>query len=105
MKMAWLYITAGTYDEVRTIGRTLVEERLAACVNILGPIDSIFWWESEVKSESEVAFIVKTRTALVEEIVARITELHSYQCPFVISLPIETGISDYLDWIKAETKS
>ena len=103
MKAAWLYMTAETRDEAMKIGRALVEERLVACANILGPMDSIYWWDGAVKSETEVAFIVKTRATLVDQVVARVTEMHSYDCPCIVALPIEGGNPDYLAWIEAQT--
>jgi periplasmic divalent cation tolerance protein len=103
MKAAWLYMTAETRDEAQAIGRALVEERLVACANILGPMGSIYWWDGAVKSETEVAFIVKTRATLVDQVVARVTEMHSYDCPCIVALPIEGGNPDYLAWIMAQT--
>ena len=103
MKAAWLYMTAETRDEAQAIGRALVEERLVACTNILGPMDSIYWWDGAVKSETEVAFIVKTRATLVDQVVGRVTEMHSYDCPCIVALPIEGGNPDYLAWIEAQT--
>ena len=103
MKAAWLYMTAGSREEAAAIARTLVEERLVACANVLGEIESVYWWEGKVVSNSEVAFIVKTRGSLVDTVVARVTELHSYSCPCVVALAIEGGNQDYLDWIEAET--
>ena len=103
MKAAWLYMTAETRDEAQAIGRALVEERLVACANILGPMDSVYWWDGAVKSETEVAFIVKTRATLVDQVVGRVTEMHSYDCPCIVALPIEGGNPDYLAWIEAQT--
>ncbi len=103
MKAAWLYMTAETRDEAQAIGRALVEERLVACANILGPMDSIYWWDGAVKSETEVAFIVKTRATLVDKVVARVTEMHTYDCPCIVARPIEGGNPDYLAWIEAQT--
>jgi periplasmic divalent cation tolerance protein len=103
MMASWLYMTAETRDEAQTIARTLVEERLVSCANILGPMDSIYWWDGVVKAETEVAFIVKTRATLVDQVVARVTELHSYDCPCVVALPINGGNPDYLAWIEAQT--
>jgi len=103
MMASWLYMTAETRDEAQTIARTLVEERLVSCANILGPMDSIYWWDGAVKSETEVAFIVKTRATLVDQVVGRVTEMHSYDCPCIVALPIEGGNPDYLAWIEAQT--
>ncbi len=104
MNASWLYVTAKSREEAESIARALVTQRLVACANVLGGIGSIYRWDGEIRSESEVAFIVKTRTSLVDQVVARITEMHSYSCPCVVSLPIEGGNPEYLEWIQAETR-
>jgi periplasmic divalent cation tolerance protein len=104
MDASWIYVTAKSGEEAESIARALVEQRLVACANVLGEIGSIYRWDGEIRSESEVAFIVKTRASLVEQVVARITEMHSYSCPCVVALPIEGGNLDYLEWIQAETR-
>lgn len=98
-----IYITASSDDEARTIARALVEERLAACANILGAIASIYWWEDALQEDAEVALIVKSTTALVPRIIERVQALHSYDCPCVVALPIEAGNAAFLDWIANET--
>jgi periplasmic divalent cation tolerance protein len=98
-----IYITASSDEEARTIARTLVEERLAACANILGRIGSVYWWENELQEDDEVALIVKSTDALVPRIVERVKALHSYDCPCVVALPIAAGNAAFLDWIGAET--
>jgi periplasmic divalent cation tolerance protein len=98
-----IYITASSDEEARTIARTLVEERLAACANILGRIGSVYWWEDELQEDDEVALIVKSTDALVPRIVERVKALHSYDCPCVVALPISAGNAAFLDWIGAET--
>lgn len=98
-----IYITASSDDEARAIGRALVEERLAACANVLGEIGSIYWWEDELQEDAEVALIVKSTAALVPQIVERVKALHSYDCPCVVALPITTGNPAFLEWIGAET--
>jgi periplasmic divalent cation tolerance protein len=105
MSASWLYLTAAGRDEAETIARTLVEERLAACANVLGGIHSFYWWKGKVHEEPEVAFVVKTRRELVEAVVARVKAMHSYSCPCVIALDIDGGNPDYLDWITAETQT
>jgi len=99
-----LYITAGSRDEALAIARALVEARLAACANVLPGVTSVYWWDGSVQEEDEVALIMKTRHDLVDEAVARVRELHSYDCPCVVSLPITGGNGDFLDWIAKETK-
>lgn len=103
MQPVFLYITADTPEEAAAIGRSLVEERLAACVNILGGITSFYWWEGEVQQGAETALIAKTRADLTDAITARIKQLHGYTCPCVVALPIQGGNQDFIDWIAAET--
>ncbi len=97
-----VYITAGSREEARKIGRTLVEERLAACVNIF-PIHSIYWWEG-LREEDEFALIVKTRRDRLESLEQRVKEIHSYETPCIVSFAIEGGSQDFFDWL-ADTVS
>ncbi len=103
MTTRFLYVTTANADEAKTIGEALVAERLVACVNILGPIASIYWWQGKVQRDSEVALIAKTRGDLVDRVVARVKALHSYTVPCVVSLAVENGNPDFLRWIAAET--
>lgn len=91
-----LYLTAANQAEAEKISRTLVEERLAACANVLGPIRSFYWWQGKVQDDAEVAFLLKTRTDLIDRVVARVKQLHSYTVPCVVTWPIEAGNPDYL---------
>ena len=93
-----IYITAGDMAEARKIGRILVEERLAACVNIF-PITSIFRWKDNIDEANEFGIIVKTRSDKVKRIENRVKEIHSYEVPCVVSFKIEAGSVQYLDWI------
>lgn len=101
--IVFVYMTAGSRDEAETIGRALVEERLAACVNILGPMTAIYRWEAAVETAEEVAFIAKTRTALFDRLAERVRALHSYAVPCVVELPVGRGNPAYLDWLRRET--
>jgi periplasmic divalent cation tolerance protein len=103
MTMQFLYVTASNADEAKEIGEALVQERLVACANILGPIASIYWWQGRVQRESEAVLVAKTRAELVEHVIARVKALHSYTVPCIVSLPIEQGNPDFLGWIAAET--
>ena len=100
-----IYITTDGPDEARTIGRALVEARLAACANILDPITSIYRWEGAVQEGREAVLIAKTTSALVDALTAKVRELHSYDCPCIVSVPIDGGNSGFLDWIEAETRA
>lgn len=104
MPQTLIYITAGTRDEAVTIGRALVESRLAACANVLaGTTTSIYWWEGAVTEDDEVSLLVKTREELVDKVVEKVKEIHSYDCPCVVSIPISGGNPAFLEWIDAET--
>ena len=94
-----VYITAGDMEEARKIGRKLVEEQLVACVNLF-PITSIFRWQGNIDEAEEVAIIAKTKTGKLKDIEKRVKELHSYDVPCVVSVKMDEGAKDYLDWIK-----
>lgn len=102
---ALVYVTASSRDEAVRIGRTMVEERLAACANILGEITSFYWWDGAVQDGQEVALILKTRALLVERLTARIKEMHGYSCPCVVAVPLDGGgNADFFQWIVGETQ-
>ncbi len=98
-----VYIATGSEAEAEKIGDTLVRERLAACAN-RHPVKSTFWWEGKVDRDDEVAVMVKTKSSLVDKVVIRVKELHSYQVPCIVALPIVAGNQDFLDWIAESTK-
>jgi periplasmic divalent cation tolerance protein len=98
-----VYLTAPSFDMADTIGRALVEERLAACVNIVSGMHSIYRWGGKIETAAEVVLIAKSRAALFEEIEKRVRELHPYDCPCLVAWPIEVGHQSYLDWIAKET--
>ena len=101
--VCFCYVTAGSRDEALVIGRTVVEERLAACANVLDGATSIYWWQGALQQADEAVLILKTRAELVERLSARVRELHSYECPCVVALPIAAGNPAYFDWIARET--
>ena len=103
--LRYIYITTSSKEEARTIGRDLVEKRLATCVNILDGMESIFWWEGEIQESQECVLIAKTAYFNVRALTERVKELHSYECPCVVSLTITEyeGNKDYLDWLITES--
>jgi len=103
MAQSLVYMTTETAAEAERIGRVLVAERLAACVNIVDGMRSIYWWEGEVQESGETILIAKTRTSLVDRLTERVRELHAYDCPCIVSLAIDGGNPAFLDWIDAET--
>lgn len=104
MSVNLIYITAGSVEEARTIGNKLVSDRLAACVNIIDNVSSMYWWEGEIQDDKEVILIAKTKESLVPELVEKVRSMHSYSCPCIVSLPILNGNRAFLDWVVEETK-
>ena len=98
-----VFITASNEDEAANIARALVEGRLAACVNIVRNLRSIYSWQGKVEDESEVLMIVKTQRSLFDRLSKKVKELHSYTVPEIIALPIVEGSEDYLKWLKEVT--
>ena len=103
MNTYFIYVTAKDKDEAKIIARTMVEERLAACANLLGSIQSVYWWDGKLCEDEEVALVLKTSNDRKNELIARVCDLHSYETPCVVCLPIADGNPDFLNWIAAET--
>ncbi len=98
-------ITAPSKEVAAGIARRLLEKKLAACVNILPPIRSLYTWEGKVHDDEETLMLAKTRMELFEsELVPAVKEMHPYDVPEIIALPIQMGSKDYLDWIDEVTK-
>ena len=97
-------MTAGSKGEAQKIGKALVESRLAACVNILDNMQSIYRWEEKIQQDSEVVLIAKTTDSLVSRLIDKVKSLHSYDCPCIVSLPILDGYPPFLDWIQNEVQ-
>ncbi len=95
-------VTAADDDEARLIARVLLEQRKAACVNIVPGIVSLFWWQEKIDQTSESLLIIKTNQSLLDEVEALVKEIHSYENPEIIALPVVGGSSQYLDWIGKE---
>jgi periplasmic divalent cation tolerance protein len=96
-------MTAPDVECAQRIARALVGERLAACVNLVPGIQSIYRWEGAVQEEAEVLLVAKTRADRVAELEARVRALHPYEVPEVIALPIQAGSDAYLRWVRAES--
>lgn len=105
MSARFIYVTTDGAAEAAAIGRRLVEERLAACANVIERMTSFYWWEGEVQQGDEAVLVLKTTAALVDRVVARVKALHSYDCPCVVAIPITAGNPAFLDWIEAETQA
>lgn len=98
-ELALLYVTCANHQEALRIARSLVEEKLVACANIMPPHTAVYSWEDAVRDEPEVVMLLKSRAEMTVRISERIKELHSYSTPCVISLPIQGGNPDFLLWV------
>ena len=94
-----IYFTTATEIEAENLARVLVGERLAACVNIIGPTTSIYQWKEELKKSREFIGIAKTSSGKVKKSIRRLIELHSYKCPAAIVIDIEMGNNEFISWI------
>jgi periplasmic divalent cation tolerance protein len=99
-----IYMTAGSEAEADRVGEALLDANLVACVNILPGMRSLYRWQGKVARDPEVTLIAKTRADLVDRVTALVKQTHSYDCPCVVSLPIEGGNPEFLDWIAQETE-
>ena len=98
-----IYITCGSREEATEIARSVVEERLAACANIIGGMRSVYWWEGSVSEDDETVLILKTTSEKVATLTERVKALHSYTLPCVVEIPLGGGNAAYFEWIAAET--
>jgi len=98
-----VFITCGSEEEASKIAHALVDERLAACANMISPIRSIYRWQGKICDEREWLLVVKTRETRFQDLEKRVKSLHSYQVPEIISLPILAGSSSYLSWLEEST--
>lgn len=97
-------VTASSKEEANKIARGLLEEKLAACVNIVSGLESRFWWQGKIDSAKEVLLIIKTRKTLFNKLAKKVKSLHSYTVPEIIAFPIISGSKAYLDWINDCTR-
>jgi periplasmic divalent cation tolerance protein len=99
-----VYITAGSAEEARTIALALVNEKLAACVNILGVATSIYTWKGATEEAQEIVMICKTRCSMAAAVAARVKALHSYDTPCITVYDMAAGFPPFLEWIATETR-
>lgn len=103
MTISLVYVTTDSADQARRIGLALIRERMAACVNILDNMTSMYWWNGEIEEGRETVLIVKTRSILVDAVVERVIEMHEAETPCVLRLDVKGGNQAFLDWIENET--
>ncbi|MEM3039419.1 MAG: divalent-cation tolerance protein CutA [Candidatus Methanomethylicaceae archaeon] len=101
---AVVFITVGSKEEAQRIAHELVDKGLAACVNIIGGVESIFYWEGKTDIAHEHLLIVKTTTDKLDNLVKKTKELHSYSVPEIIWLALDGGLEEYLKWVKKTTE-
>lgn len=100
MSVVSVYVLFANAEEAERIGRAAVEERLAACINILGPVRSIYRWRGAVETGDEVAAVLKTTQVAADALIARIAGLHSYDVPCIVIWPIDKVLGSYADWVE-----
>ncbi len=100
-----IYVTCPDMELAKAIARVLLEQRLIACANILPQMQSIYSWQGEIKEDSEVVLLLKTRQDLSPDVTQKVVSLHSYDCPAVLEIPLRGGHPEFLAWIQAETES
>ncbi|MDH5807161.1 MAG: divalent-cation tolerance protein CutA [Candidatus Methanomethylicaceae archaeon] len=98
------FITVGNKDEARKIANKLIEEKLAACINIIDNVESIFLWKGKIEEAKEVLLIIKTKIDKIENLIKRVRELHSYEIPEIIWFELKGGLESYLNWIEESLK-
>ena len=99
-----IFVTAGSLGEGKKVARHLVETKLAACVSVLPPMESVYRWEGKIAEEGEFLLIIKSTRELFPEIEAAVSKIHSYQTPEIICLPVIEGSSKYLLWVSDSVK-
>lgn len=104
MKVNLIYITIGSKEEATTLGKELVTSGLAACVNIIDNMHSMYMWEGELQDDKETILIAKTTQKHVPELIEKVKALHSYDCPCILSLLVSDGNQAFLDWVADEVK-
>jgi len=104
MSVVSVYAIFADPEEAERIGREVVEQRLAACINILPSVRSVYRWNGKVEAANEAAAILKTSHDRVDSLITRIVELHSYDMPCVVSWPIDRITTDYADWVEANVR-
>jgi periplasmic divalent cation tolerance protein len=97
-----IFITTEAGEEANLIARVLLEQRKAACVNIVSGVNSLFWWNGQINSAGESLLIVKTGVPMLTDVIRIVKEIHSNDVPEIIAFPITGGNEDYLEWIKKE---
>ncbi len=94
-----IYVTASGLEEAKKIALNLLEDKLVACANIIPKMESIYWWEGNLEEDIESVLLLKTHSELVDKVIDRVKEIHSYQTPCALEIQIKSGSREYLDWL------
>lgn len=99
-----VFTTTEKKEDAEKIAKAMVEKRLAGCIQIVGPINSMYWWKGNVETAGEWLLLIKSKKELYEELEKAIKELHPYETPEIVAVPIVAGSKEYLEWLKNELK-
>jgi periplasmic divalent cation tolerance protein len=102
LKINWIYMTAGNMEEAVKVGKVLLEEKLAACINIIDNMRSMYVWKGKIQNEQEVVVIAKTTEEKIPALIETVKSVHSYECPCIIAIPVESGYLPFMEWVKQE---
>lgn len=102
--MIQVFTTAGSREEARTIAGAIVEQRLAACVQVIGPISSTYWWQGQMETAEEYLCLIKTKGSVFALLERAIREVHSYETPEILAMPVVEANEDYLFWLRGEVR-
>lgn len=105
MTALMVYITAPDMDWARTLASALVGDRLCACANIIGSMESVYWWHGELESANECIILLKTTEDVYPALEQRAREIHPYDTPCIVALPLSRGYAPFMQWIAEETRS
>ncbi|MFI5163743.1 MAG: divalent-cation tolerance protein CutA [Bacteroidia bacterium] len=104
MEIVFAYITTKNKSEAKKIGKVLLQERLAACVNIFDNMASLYWWKGKIEEANETVLIAKTTKKLFPKLSAKVKSLHSYSVPCILQIPITDGNKEYVKWLMQNVK-
>ncbi len=104
MKLIFAYITAKNKSEAKKIGKILLQERLAACINIFDNMQSMYWWEGKIEEQAETVLIAKTTQKLFPKLSNKVRSIHSYSVPCILQIQVADGNKDYISWLTENLK-
>jgi len=100
----YIVFTTAPEADAERLARSLVESRLAACVNVVPGLKSLYWWKGNIEESGEYLLILKTAEKVLPDLIAKLREMHPYDLPEIIAVPVEAGLEEYLDWVRGEVR-